>query len=127
MELTEPFSPILRALRFVSRKSTGEVFVHVSENRYERDPTDTALDLFEELNMTRTHDRNAVLVYLNRRTRKFSIIADEGIHRKVGQKYWDELARNFSEDLLSTHFENAISLLIFSVGTTLVKKYPRET
>ena len=127
MELTEPFSPILRALRFVSRKSTGEVFVHVSENRYERDPTDTALDLFEELNMTRTHDRNAVLVYLNRRTRKFSIIADEGIHRKVGQKYWDELARNFSEDLRATHFENAISLLIFSVGTTLVKKYPRET
>lgn len=125
MEATESLTPILRALRFVARKSTGEVFVRVSEDRFERDPTDTALTLFEEFDMTRTQDRNAVLIYLNRKTRKFSIIADEGIHRKVGQKYWDELARNFSEDLRATHLENAISLLVFSVGTTLAKKFPR--
>lgn len=87
---------------------------------------DTALALFEEFDMTRTQDRNAILVYLNRKTRKFAIVADEGIHRKVGQKYWDELAAHFSEDLRATHFENAISLLVFSVGTTLTKKFPRE-
>lgn len=126
MEATENLTPILRALRFVTRKSTGEVFVHVSENRFDRDPMGTALALFEELGLTRTRERNAVFVYLNRKTRKFSIIADEGIHRKVGQKYWDELALNFSEDLRATHFENAISLLIFSVGTTLASKFPRE-
>jgi len=87
---------------------------------------DTALALFEEFDMTRTQDRNAILVYLNRKTRKFAIVADEGIHRKVGQKYWDELAVHFSEDLRATHFENAISLLVFSVATTLAKKFPRE-
>lgn len=125
MGATENVTPILRALRFVTRKSTGEVFVHISENGLERDPTDTALALFEEFEMTRTPDRNAVLIYLNRKTRKFSIIADEGIHRKVGQKYWDELGRNFSEDLRATHFENAISLLVYALGTTLAKKFPR--
>jgi uncharacterized membrane protein len=122
---TEP-TPILRALRFVAKKSTSEVRVHISKDRFEKDPMDTALRLFEEFGMTRTTDRNAVLVYLNRSTRKFSILADEGIHKVVGQKYWDELARNFSEDLQSTHFENAIALLVFSVGTTLVKKFPRD-
>lgn len=125
MEVTES-TPILRALRFVANKSTGEVRAHVSKDRLEKDPTDTALRLFEEYGMARTTDRNAVLVYLNRATRKFSIIADEGIHRAVGQKYWDGLAANFREDLQSTHFENAMALLIFSVGTTLVKKFPLE-
>jgi len=128
VETTEgTLTPIIKALRFVTRRSTGEVFIHISEDFFEKDPTDTALALFEEMNMTKTQDRNAVLVYLNRRSRKFAIIADEGVHRKVGQRYWDELARNFSEDLQSTHYENALSLLTFSVGTTLSQKFPRES
>lgn len=127
MELTDTpleTTPILRAIRFVAAKSTGEVRVHIARNRFERDPTSTALQLFEEYGMARTTDRNAVLLYLNRATRKFSIIADEGIHRAVGQRYWDQLAMNFREDLLSTHFESAITLFAFSVGTTLSKKFP---
>jgi uncharacterized membrane protein len=119
-------TPILRALRFVANKSTGEVRVHVSRDRFEKDPMDTALRLFEEFGMTKTSERNAVLVYLNRVTRKFSIIGDEGIHRAVGQRYWDALAANFSEDLRSTLFEYAIALLVFSVGTTMSQKFPRE-
>ena len=119
-------TPIIRALRFVARKSTGEVRVHISRDRFEKDPMATALRLFEEFSMTRTTDRNAVLVYLNRATRKFAILGDEGLHRSVGQRYFDGLAANFSEDLQSTHFENAIALLVFSVGTTMAKKFPRE-
>jgi uncharacterized membrane protein len=124
-ELEPEPTPILRALRFVEKKSTGEVRVHVSRDRFEKDPMRSALHLFEEFGMTRTTDRNAVLVYLNRATRKFAIVADEGIHRVVGQRYWDVLAANFEEDLQSTHFENAITLLVFAVGTTLAKKFPR--
>lgn len=121
---SEESTPILRALRFVARKSTAEVRAHVSRDRFEKDPMATALRLFGEFGMTRTTDRSSIFVYLNRATRRFSIIGDEGIHRAVGQKYWDGLARNFHEDLQSTHFENALALLIFSVGTTLAKKFP---
>jgi len=123
--LSEP-TPILRALRFVAKRSTGEVRVHISRDRFEKDPMDTALRLFEEFAMTRTTDRNAVLIYLNRSTRRFAILGDEGFHRVVGQRYFDILGVNFSEDLQSTHFENAIALLVFSIGTSLAKKFPRE-
>jgi len=99
--------------------------VHVSRDRFERDPMKTALRLFEEYGMTRTTDRNAVLVYLNRAKRSFAILGDEGFHKAVGQKYFDGLSANFTEDLQSTHFENAIALLVYSVGTTLAKKFPR--
>jgi len=118
-------TPILKALKFVAKKSTGEVRVHISRDRFEKDPMNTALRLFEEFAMTRTTDRNAVLIYLNRATRKFSIVGDEGFHRVVGQKYFYILGVNFADDLQSTHFENAIALLTFSIGTTLAKKFPR--
>lgn len=130
MDDTESLSreptPILRALRFAARKSTGEIRAHVSRDRFEKDPMHTALRLFEEYGMTRTAERNAVLVYLNRATRKFAIVGDEGFHRAVGQRYFDGLAANFAEDLQSTHFENAIALLAFSVGTTLADRFPRR-
>lgn len=126
MALTDASStPILRALRFVEKRTTGEVRVHVVKKAFEKDPTDSALKLFEELRMTRTQHRNAILIYLNRSTRRFAIIADEGIHRPLGQRYWDELGVNFAEDLQSTHFENALALAIFALATTLEKKFPR--
>ncbi|MBC7384840.1 MAG: TPM domain-containing protein [Cryobacterium sp.] len=127
MEITEHSTPILRALKFVEKNSTGEVRVHVSKARFEKDPLGTALRLFDEFGLTRNPARNSVLVYLNRSTRRFAVIADETLHRSVGQKYWDGLAVNFTEDLRSTHFENALALLIFSVGTTLAKKFPRRS
>lgn len=125
METTENTTPILRAIRFAEKKSTGEVRVHVVKNRFERDPMASALRRFDEFGMTRTTDRNAVLVYLNRATRRFAIVGDEGIHRAVGQKYWDEIGANFAEDLRSTYYENAVALLVYALGTTLARKFPR--
>lgn len=119
-------SPILKALQYVSKKSTGEVRVHVVKNPFEKDPMGSALEVFDEYGMTRTTDRNAVLIYINLKTKAFSVIADEGIHRAVGQRYWDELAMNMKEDLQSTQFENAVALTIFTLAVTLEKFFPRE-
>jgi uncharacterized membrane protein len=128
VENTEPtaVTPIIRAIRFAEKKSTSEVRVHVANNRFEKDPMASALRRFDEFGMSRTAERNAVLVYLNRKTRRFAIVGDEGAHRAVGQRYWDELAVNFAEDLQSTHYENAISLLVYALGSTLAKKFPRS-
>ncbi len=118
-------SPILKALQFVQKRTTGEVRVHVVKNPFEKDAMGSALEVFDEYAMTRTTDRNGILIYLNLKTRCFSVIADEGIHRAVGQRYWDELARNMREDLLSTQFENAVSLTIFTLAFTLEKYFPK--
>ncbi len=119
-------SPIVQAIAFAEKKTTGEIRVHITKHLRDPDPMGRALALFDEYRMTQTTDRNAILIYVNIRLRKFSIIADEGIHRAVGQRYWDELAVNLKEDLLSTYFENAIALTIFTLGMTLEKYFPKE-
>ncbi|MBC7692176.1 MAG: TPM domain-containing protein [Methylotenera sp.] len=117
-------SPIVKALTIAERKTSGEIRVHLSRRLIEKDPLGRGLALFDEYKMTQTANRNAVLIYVNLRCQRFAIIADEGIHRAVGQMYWEELAVNLKEDLLSTYFENAISLTIFTLGVTLQKYFP---
>ena len=117
-------SPIVKALQFVSKRSTGDVRVHVVKNPFEKDTMGSALEVFDEYSMTRTTDRNAVLIYINLSTKAFSIIADEGIHRAVGQRYWDELAANMREDLQSTQFENSVALTVYTLAVTLEKYFP---
>jgi len=119
-------SPIVKALAFVAKKSSGEVQVRVVKKPLERDVLGAALRVFDEYRLTRTPDRNAVLIYLNRSTRRFAVMSDEGIHRAVGQRYWDELAVNFREDLLSTYFENAVSLTVYTLAVSLAKHFPRD-
>lgn len=119
-------SPIVKALSYVAKKSSGEVHVHLVSKFYEKDVLGAALKVFDDYDLARTTHRNGILIYLNRRTRKFAIIADEGIHRALGQRYWDELGVNLREDLLSTYFENAISLTVFTLAVSLAKHFPKE-
>jgi uncharacterized membrane protein len=90
----------------------------------EMDAYGRALRLFDEFGMSRTLDRNAVLLYLNLRKRRFAVVADEGIHREVGARYWEELAAHLREDLLSTHPENAIAITVKTLGATLSRYFP---
>lgn len=126
MEVGKNTSPIIRALQYLNKRTRGEVRVHISKNIFEKDSMDYALKLFEYFKMTQSTDRSSVLIYLNRHKQAYAVVADEGIHRKLGQKYWDELSKNLKEDLQSTYFENALAMAIHSLGVTLEKHYPIE-
>ena len=85
-----------------------------------------ALEIFNAERLTESRHRNGILIFLNLRTKRFAILADEGVHRKQKQKYWDELSLQFQEDLLSTHHENAVVILLFTLLERLRKLYPAE-
>lgn len=120
------YSPIVLAIMEAEKGTTGEIRVHLSKRWFEKDPYAHACKLFMQYGMTRTANRNAVLLYVNLRKRKFTIIGDEGIHRVVGQQYWEELARCLANDLRSTCSENAIALAVRTIGATLHRFFPAE-
>lgn len=117
-------SPIIKAIAAAEKHTTGEIRVHLSRDWIEKNPYAKAQKLFHQFGMTKTSQRNAVLLYINVRKRVFAIVGDEGIHQAVGQRYWEGLVRNLKEDLLSTHVENAIALCVFTIGATLKKFFP---
>lgn len=117
-------SPIVRAIALVESVTTGEIRVHISKHWIEKDPHRRARRLFHIFGMEKTTHRNAVLLYINLRRKKFAIVGDEGIHQKVGQKYWEELAQALAQDLRGTHSENAIALAVRTIGFTLQHYFP---
>lgn len=120
------FSPIIDAIAAAENSTTGEIRVHLSKKWCESNPYGRATRLFQRFNMFRTSHRNAVLIYVNLRKRKFAIIGDAGIHQVVGQKYWENLTNTLQDHLRSTHPEKAIALTVLEIGQALQKYFPLD-
>jgi len=126
MKISSAQSPIVDAIQRAEENTTGEIRVHLSKKWIERDPFRRATRLFRQFGMFRTTHRNAVLLYVNLKRKKFAIIGDEGIHKVVGQRYWEELAIELKRALISTHPENAIAITVTHIGGILQKHFPLE-
>lgn len=117
-------SPILAAINQAERGTTGEIRVHLTRRWFERNADRRAAAIFREFGMGARERKNAVLIYVNLRRRKFAIVADEGIAAAAGQKLWEKLSRELAVDLRSTHYERAVAMTVARLGEALRKHYP---
>jgi uncharacterized membrane protein len=115
---------IPKALERIQTQMNVDIRVHMARNPFLKDPTARALEIFNSEKLTSTNQRNTVLIFLNLRRKNFAILADKGVHQKVGQKYWDQIAAQFKEDLQSTYYENAVVVLLYTLAEKLRKIYP---
>lgn len=97
---------IVAGIREAEKKTSGEIRVFISRKDV-TDPVAAAQKVFEKLGMTKTRQRNGVLIFVAPRARKFAVIGDVGIHQKCGDSFWQALA-----DEMTTHFKASC----FSVG-----------
>jgi uncharacterized membrane protein len=116
---------IVDAIRNAERVTSGEVKVHV-EQRCPADPYKRAVELFQRLGLTKTKERNAVLIYVATRDRKFAILGDHGIHEEVGSAFWAEAVQRMKVAFARGAFGEGIAGAVQSVGQRLAKKFPRK-
>lgn len=119
-------SPIVLAIQDAEHLTTAEIRVHLSRRFWDPDPMKRARKLFTRFGMHNTSARNGILLYVNLRKRRFAIVADDGVHGRVGQQYWDEFVKMLAEDLRSTHPEGAIGLAVRTIGVTMQKYFPAQ-
>lgn len=116
---------IVAAIADAERKSSGEIRVHVTgrkpENLEER-----ARRRFELLGMTKTADRNGVLLYIAPAVRRFQILGDSGIHEKCGPDFWTEVASELEERFRRGEFTEGIVQGVGKVGEILARHFPRS-
>jgi uncharacterized membrane protein len=79
---------IVQAIVEAEKNTSGEIRVHIEEHS-EKSPLDRAQEVFFELNMNETQDRNGVLFYICVSDKKFAIIGDKGINDAVESDFWD--------------------------------------
>jgi len=118
-------SRIVATIAEVELKATAEVRVHV-EKKCPIDVMDRAVEVFAQLHMHQTRQRNGALIYIAHEDHKFAIIGDAGINAKVGEDFWDKelelLAGNFKE----SRFTEGICQVIEGIGIELEKYFPYD-
>ena len=79
---------IVQAIVEAEKNTSGEIRVHIEEHT-EKSPLERAQEVFFELKMDETQDRNGVLFYICVSDKKFAIIGDKGINEAVEADFWD--------------------------------------
>ncbi|MGY4306305.1 putative membrane protein [Bradyrhizobium sp. USDA 4369] len=87
-------------------------------------PRERALDLFSHLRIWDTAHNNGVLIYLLLADRDVEIIADRGIHAKVGAARWETICRMMEAEFRAGRFEQGVMQGIAAVSAELAQHYP---
>jgi uncharacterized membrane protein len=83
-----------------------------------------AIEVFSALRVWDTEENNGVLIYLLLADHDVEIVADRGIHARVGQAEWEGICREMEQALRRGNFEAAIVGGVQSVSRLLVRHFP---
>ncbi len=83
-----------------------------------------AEEVFAQLRVWDTEHNNGVLIYLLLADRDVEIIADRGVHAKLGQAVWESICQEMEAAFRVGRFEEGVLAGIRSVGQHLARNYP---
>ena len=115
---------IIEAIQNAERLTSGEVRVFVESKCSYMDAVDRAAELFFQLEMQKTDDRNAVLVYVAMKDRQLAVFGDEGIHKRVGNEYWSTEVKKMISNFNRENYAAGIAEVVKDIGTALTKNFP---
>ena len=116
---------IVAAIRAAELKTSGQLRVFISRKEV-ADPVVAAQEEFIRLGMTKTRNRNAVLIYLAPISQKFAVIGDQGVHDRCGDVFWQELAQAMTARFRAAEFTAGIVQGITRAGELLAEHFPRR-
>ena len=115
---------VVNAIKNAESSTSGELRIHI-ELRCTGDPLAKAAALFTRLEMDKTELHNGVLIYCALKDRRFALYGDSGIHARLGQAYWQELAEKVQQEIRGNSLAAGLSLAAESVGKGLAEHFPR--
>jgi uncharacterized membrane protein len=117
---------IINAIRQAEQRTSGEIRVYTESRCRFVDPLDRAAEIFWGLKMDLTKDRNGVLVYVAMKDHQFAILADQGIHEKVGQAFWNQEVAVMRTHFANHHPADAIEAVVRDIGVALQTHFPYD-
>jgi len=115
---------IVAAIAAAEKGTSGEIRVHLTRHA-PKDLEARALRRFHLLGMTKTAERNGVLIYIAPRARVFRILGDVAIHEKCGDDFWKEVAAVMEERFRRGELTEGVVAGVERVGVVLGRHFPR--
>ena len=89
-------------------------------------PRERALEVFGRLRIWDTEDNSGVLVYLLLADKAVEIVADRGIHRRVGDASWQSICRAMEAAYREGRFEEGTLAGVDAINALLIEHFPRH-
>jgi uncharacterized membrane protein len=86
-----------------------------------------AIEMFSRLRVWDTEHNNGVLIYLLLADRDVEIVADRGIHVKLGKDVWEAICHEMEAAFRAGHFEAGVLAGIHAVGEHLSRHFPAHS
>lgn len=106
-------------IRFVVEGALGGMPLFRGQSARER-----AIDVFSQLRIWDTEHNNGVLIYLLLADRDIEIVADRGIHVRVGSQEWEKICRMMEGTFKQANYEGGAVSGIQAVTQHLIKHFP---
>ena len=118
---------VMNAIKEAETNTSGEIRVHIEDRCKIGDPIKRAIEMFGELHMHETELRNGVIVYVAIKDHKLAVWGDEGIHKKVGQNFWNDVLATMQKYFSAKDYETGLSEAILMIGDKLKKYFPYQS
>jgi len=116
---------IMKAIHEAESKTSGEIRVLIQRGKLNSDPLVAAQRKFHRLGMHKTHQRNAVLIFVAPRVHKFAVVGDNAIHEKCGDEFWQLVVEKMRTHFLTENFSDALIEAVKEIGTVLASHFPK--
>lgn len=126
----EEMDQVSATIAEVEEETIGEVRVNIQKSRSYKERKlslyELAVKIFYDFEMDKTKDKTGVLIFLLMSDKKFQIIGDEGINKRVSKEFWDVLAMKTVEYFRQNKFADGICYAVKEVGKVLKKEFPMK-
>lgn len=86
-----------------------------------------SVEVFSKLRVWDTEHNNGVLIYLLLADRDVEIVADRGIHVRLGKEVWEAICHEMEAAFRTGHFEAGVLDGIHAVGEHLSRHFPARS
>ena len=123
---------IEQAIRETEASHVGQIRFAVEASldfaalRRNQTAAERAIEVFSQLRVWDTEHNNGVLIYLLLADRDVEIVADRGIHARLGKAAWEAICRNMEAAFRLGNFEMGVVQGVSTVGSHLHQHFPRK-
>ncbi len=117
---------IVDAIRQAEKHTSGEIRVHLEINN-QTPGKERALQVFEELGMQHTAQKNGVLFYVDVDNKVFVVLGDKGINEVVPSDFWESIKEKVICLFKKEKYAEGLVAGILEVGEKLKKYFPYQT
>ena len=117
---------IVSAIKNAEHQTSGEIRVYIESDCPKHESLERAIELFGQLEMYKTKERNGVLVYVAIKTKKLAIYGDTGIYERLGKDFWNQQVTKILPFFNRNNYAKGIAAIVEEIGEALKKHFPYD-